>query len=215
MACRARGIGETLRSTMSVPGTAYAPCLFWDGRKDSQWAQALGPLENALEHGGNRGMYAHVIADTTAPNMRRHSDPPRPLRHGAVPSIRRAGRRPAGAGRLGAMTPEDREAVTVIYTNMGKAIAAYERGLLPADSRFDPFVEALLGARTGAAALTDDEVAGPRLFIGKAQCTNCHNGPLLTNNSFHNTGVPPRRGSAGSRPRSRQPSCCSTTSSTA
>jgi cytochrome c peroxidase len=31
---------------------------------------------------------------------------------------------------------------------------------------------------------------GLRLFIGKASCTQCHNGPLLTNNEFHNTGVP-------------------------
>ena len=31
-----------------------------------------------------------------------------------------------------------------------------------------------------------------RLFIGKANCTQCHNGPLLTSNEFHNTGVPPR-----------------------
>jgi len=28
-----------------------------------------------------------------------------------------------------------------------------------------------------------------RLFLGKAQCVNCHNGPLFTNNAFHNTGV--------------------------
>jgi GNAT superfamily N-acetyltransferase len=26
--------------------------------------------------------------------------------------------------------------------------------------------------------------------IGKASCANCHNGALLTDNSFHNTGVP-------------------------
>jgi cytochrome c peroxidase len=38
--------------------------------------------------------------------------------------------------------------------------------------------------------LSADEVAGMRLFIGKASCVNCHNGPLLTNNEFHNTGVP-------------------------
>ena len=40
--------------------------------------------------------------------------------------------------------------------------------------------------------MTDDEIAGLRLFIGRANCTQCHNGPLLTNNEFHNTGVPPR-----------------------
>jgi cytochrome c peroxidase len=38
--------------------------------------------------------------------------------------------------------------------------------------------------------LTDEEVAGLKLFTGKANCTQCHNGPLLTNQEFHNTGVP-------------------------
>jgi cytochrome c peroxidase len=32
------------------------------------------------------------------------------------------------------------------------------------------------------------------LFIGKGQCVTCHNGPLLSDQAFHNTGVPPRRG---------------------
>ncbi|MDH3275651.1 MAG: cytochrome-c peroxidase, partial [Gammaproteobacteria bacterium] len=36
---------------------------------------------------------------------------------------------------------------------------------------------------------SDDEAWGLRLFIGAANCTQCHNGPLLTNNEFHNTGV--------------------------
>jgi cytochrome c peroxidase len=40
--------------------------------------------------------------------------------------------------------------------------------------------------------LTPQEVNGLRLFIGKGQCVTCHNGPLLTDQHFHNTGVPPR-----------------------
>jgi cytochrome c peroxidase len=40
--------------------------------------------------------------------------------------------------------------------------------------------------------LRPDEVRGLRLFIGKAQCVTCHNGPLLSDQQFHNTGVPPR-----------------------
>ena len=28
--------------------------------------------------------------------------------------------------------------------------------------------------------------------MGKANCAQCHNGPLFTNNEFPNTGVPPR-----------------------
>lgn len=193
---RGRGIGETPRSTMSVLGTAYAPFLFWDGRKDSQWAQALGPLENAREHGGNRGMYAHVIAD--------HYRTPYEAIFGPLPDLSDADRFPRSAGPVDdrearanwdAMAQSDREAVTAIYVNMGKAIEAYERGLLPTESRFDRFVESLLGGSdSGAAALTDDEVEGLRLFIGQAHCTNCHNGPLFTNQSFHNTGVPPLAG---------------------
>jgi len=35
-----------------------------------------------------------------------------------------------------------------------------------------------------------EEIAGLALFVGKANCTQCHNGPLLTNNEFHNTGIP-------------------------
>jgi len=57
----AQGVGTTSRKTMTIIGTAYSPWMFWDGRKDSQWAQALGPLESAVEHGGTRAQYAHLI----------------------------------------------------------------------------------------------------------------------------------------------------------
>jgi cytochrome c peroxidase len=78
---------------------------------------------------------------------------------------------------------------------MGKAIAAYERTIDHAPSRFDRYVEALQDSgQAPQGVLSADEVAGLRLFIGKASCVNCHNGPLLTNNEFHNTGVPPRPG---------------------
>src|SRR5690606_38791054 len=35
----AQGIGTTTRRTMTILGIAYSPWLFWDGRKDSLWAQ--------------------------------------------------------------------------------------------------------------------------------------------------------------------------------
>jgi cytochrome c peroxidase len=59
----AKGVGTTDRRTMSIIGTARSPWQFWDGRKDSQWAQALGPLESAVEHGGDRTQYAHLLAE--------------------------------------------------------------------------------------------------------------------------------------------------------
>jgi len=48
------------------------------------------------------------------------------------------------------------------------------------------------GDPAGVEMLNPNEVKGLRLFIGKAQCVSCHNGPLLTDQHFHNTGVPPR-----------------------
>jgi len=47
---------------------------------------------------------------------------------------------------------------------------------------------------TSRMALTDIEARGLRLFIGKAKCTNCHNGPMFTNSDFHNLGLPPEKG---------------------
>jgi cytochrome c peroxidase len=60
------GVGTTARRTMPIAGAARAPFLFWDGRKDSPWAQALGPLESLVEHGGTRAQYAHVVAGAYA-----------------------------------------------------------------------------------------------------------------------------------------------------
>ena len=52
------GIADGGRRTMPLSGTAWQPFLFWDGRKDSLWSQALGPLENPVEHGAGRAMVA-------------------------------------------------------------------------------------------------------------------------------------------------------------
>jgi cytochrome c peroxidase len=89
-----------------------------------------------------------------------------------------------------ALSEPQRDAITGVFVNAGKAIAAYERGIEWGPSRFDRYAEAVIGRRPGAGILDANEIAGLRLFIGKAKCTQCHNGPLFTNNEFHNTGVP-------------------------
>jgi len=99
---------------------------------------------------------------------------------------------PTAAANWEALSKQDQEAVTRIYVNIGKSIAAYERHLIPGASRFDKYVEAVLNNDYSSAnrILNSDEIAGLKLFIGEAHCTNCHNGPLFTNNDFHNTGIP-------------------------
>ena len=190
---RAQGVGTTTRRAMPIVGTAYSPWLFWDGRKDSQWAQALGPLENPVEHGGTRTQYVKLLQTY-------YKDEYESV-FGELPDFSDNSRFPESAGPVAetiaatnwaAMTPEDQQAVTLVYVNMGKAIAAYERTLMPGESRFDQYVETVLNHDTQAAAsiLNQDEIAGLKLFIGEANCTRCHNGALFTDNDFHNTGVP-------------------------
>lgn len=185
-----QGIGTTDRRTMTIVGTAYSPWLFWDGRKDSQWAQALGPLESPVEHGGDRTFYAHLIAQHYRADYEAIFGPLPDLSHlplhaGPVPAL-------ASQQAWDALSAADKALVNEIFANMGKAIAAYERQILPSPSRFDAYAQALIEGDSAAqrTLLTAEEIAGLRLFVGKAQCTNCHNGPLLTNNDFHNTGVP-------------------------
>lgn len=189
----AQGVGTTDRRTMPIAGTAYSPWLFWDGRKDSQWAQALGPLESAVEHGGTRAQYVKLIQE--------HYKDEYEAVFGELPDFSDESRFPVPAAPIddetaaanwAGMTEADREAVTQVYVNMGKAIAAFERTIMPGTSRFDLYVEAVLANDISAARdiFTPDEEAGLKLFLNEANCTRCHNGPLLTDNDFHNTGVP-------------------------
>lgn len=67
---------------------------------------------------------------------------------------------------------------------IAKAIAAFERTLIAFDAPFQKYVNGDKNAISEAAK------RGFALFQGKAQCAACHTPPLLTDNSFHNIGVP-------------------------
>ena len=185
-----QGVGVTARRTMPIAGAAYASFLFWDGRKDSLWAQALGPLESAVEHGGDRTQYAHVITDHHAAEYQAVFGPLPDL--GGLPPHAGPVANPDAAAAWKALPEDRREAVNVVFANIGKAIAAYERTILPPETRFDRWVASEDFPAPGL--LSEDEIAGLRLFLGEGECINCHNGPLLTDNHFHNTGVPAEPG---------------------
>jgi cytochrome c peroxidase len=69
------------------------------------------------------------------------------------------------------------------FRNVVRAIASYERTLIATNSRFDRYAAGEKGA------LTLHEKNGLVLFIGKARCARCHNGPNFTDNKFQNTGM--------------------------
>lgn len=164
-----QAIATSKRNTPSIVGTAYSPWLYWDGRRDSQWAQALSPLEDPNEHGSSRLQVVGVITEDDAYRATYRSL----------------------FGEPGDVSGADPVALNTAFANVGKAIAAFERKLMPTASRFDEYVAVVASGdlHKQTELFSDDEVWGLRLFIGEANCVQCHNGPLLTNNEFHNTGV--------------------------
>jgi cytochrome c peroxidase len=186
-----RGVGTGQRRTMPLPAAAHSPWLFWDGRKDSLWSQALGPLEDGLEHGSNRTRLVQQLQAHHRPAYEAVFGPFPPL--GGLPADAAPAGTPAERQAWSRMTEAQRDSVNRVFANLGKALAAYERSLSYGASRFDRYVQALqTGDPAGQQQLSRDELQGLRLFIGKAQCSTCHNGPLLSDQHFHNTGVPPR-----------------------
>jgi cytochrome c peroxidase len=189
------GMATGSRRTMPVAVAAYSPWQFWDGRADSLWSQALGPVENPAEHGFTRTEVVSALATRYRAAYARSFEPLPHQRDLARLPMRAS---PGGDGPAQAawatMATADQAAVNAIFANFGKAIAAYERTLPIRPSRFDLYVAGLSRPRKTTLSMTPNEVAGLRLFIGKAQCSTCHNGPLMTTQGFANTGVPPRLG---------------------
>lgn len=198
---RAHGIGEAARHTPTVLDSARLRWLFWDGRADSLWMQALGPIENPVEHGASRLEVAHLVG--ADPGYRTAYE----QLFGALPPLDRADRfppagmpddpDPARAAAWNDMEPRDRDAIDAVFADVGKAIAAYERRLLtPDDSPFDQAVAALRAGDVGAAdaAMSPAARRGLRLFVGKANCRLCHSGPDFSDGEFHSTGIPPLDG---------------------
>lgn len=167
-----RGVGEGRRHTPSLWNVAYNRWLFWDGRADSLWSQALGPIEDPQEMAGSRE--AAVAAVRADPHLR-----------GAYESV--FGPLPAdGAARV---------ELNRAFANLGKAIEAYERRIVSRRSAFDVFVE---GWRTDdaakQAALPPAARRGLKLFVGRGGCRACHTGPAFTDGEFHATQLPQAAG---------------------
>jgi cytochrome c peroxidase len=75
------------------------------------------------------------------------------------------------------------DAVAVTYL-ASLALEAYMRSLTSIDSPFDRFVAGDDGA------MSQPAIRGFGVFVGRGMCIECHRGPLLSDGSFHVTGVP-------------------------
>lgn len=93
-----------------------------------------------------------------------------------------------------ALTSKEQAEIDKIFVNFVRAIAAFERTIVAADSPFDKFTEAFTKTKNSQKSLRESfgnsELNGLRLFAGKGQCLVCHSGPKLTDEQFHNIGLP-------------------------
>lgn len=165
--------GGGLRHTPTLWNVATNELFFWDGREDSLEAQALHPIESLLELGGRRDLAARLIARD--PELRTLYE----QAFGAVPPF------------AGATQPETSD-IDRIFANVGRALAAFERRIVSGDAPFDRFVDALARDEAPPADFPPRAQRGLALFIGRAGCVRCHNGPSFTDGQFHNTGLASR-----------------------
>ena len=161
----AQGIGQGTRNTPTLINVFMNRWFFWDGRADSLWLQALGPIESKLEMGGSwPAIYQLFITDKNllvAYNTIFINTPLNPQQPFVALDANR------------------------FKTNIGKALAAFEVDITQFNSRFDVFAQTL-PAPAAYTLLNNQELAGLKIFIGKGNCLRCHLGPNFSDGEFHN-----------------------------
>ena len=179
------GKGVTIgdRNSPAIALASHARWQFWDGRADTLWMQALGPFENAKEFASSRLFVVRQI-ETTYKNEYNAvfgAKYPFPDLSGfALQSGK------PGDAAYDALAQADRDAVTRVYVNVGKAIAAFERTLRVKPNALDRYA----GGET-TALLGKQRQALDQFF--KVGCVQCHWGPRLTDDAFHNLRFPTGR----------------------
>ncbi len=189
-------IGETTRNTPALHGVAWQTWFYWDGRRDSLWAQALAPIEAPKEMGSDRVATTRLIA--TNPQYRsQYESLFGTLPFNALDPLLSASAAPTGNEQQRKawreFSPDIQDRFNTVFANIGKSMGAYQHTLAPVKTRFDLFLEEVADGKSirQITSLNKLEKEGALLFINeeKTQCLECHNSPLLTNNNFHNIGT--------------------------
>lgn len=170
------------RNAPSAVNSVFYQWTNWGGRFSAPWELPIAVVENGVIMNGNRLEVAHIIYD----NYRSEYEAAfNTTMDSVIATLPAAGKPNAMTpGTWEALTDSDRTIVNRVLINFGKAIEAYERKLVSRNAPFDQLVAG------DDAAIGDEAKEGARLFLGKARCVTCHNGTMLSDNLFHNLGVP-------------------------
>jgi cytochrome c peroxidase len=191
--------GWNLRKTPSLLDVGQAKAVMWDGRHDTLYNQPFGPIENPTEMNSSRlyvaeQIYARYRNDyqeifgqmpdlSVLPQLDSVHTGCDQLAGGSTAPICHG--IPGDHAEYDGLTATEQDQVTRVVVNAGKAIGAYERLLSCGQGRFDKFVA---GDTT---AMTASEQRGAQVFVGKGQCIQCHTGPFLSDQAYHNVGLRP------------------------
>jgi cytochrome c peroxidase len=179
---------------------AFYPLLYWNGRSDSLWSQAIAVNESAFSMNGSRiqtywrivdrylDQYKSVFPDypntqLTATVTEATTPGGKP---GSTPGCQAGSTTEPFGDAFDCLIADDQTVVNRVFVNFGKAIAAYEYTLVSRDAPFDRFVR----DGPGSGWISPAAERGAMLFVGKASCIDCHNTPLLSDGRFHDIGVP-------------------------
>lgn len=160
-------------------GAGHTPRAFGHGGELGRWAPSWV----------NSGYYTSLFWDGRAASLEEQTGE-LPGHMGPVSAPGEMGGDPEAGAKLLNSIPAYRKAFEKVFggpatpDRIAKAIAAYERTLNATNSPFQRYVHGDEKALSAAAKRGFD------LFQGKAECVACHTPPLLTDNDFHNIGVP-------------------------
>jgi cytochrome c peroxidase len=194
------------RHTPSLNDVGQVRLLMWDGRRDALYNQIFDAIESHVEMNSSRLFAAQQLSRFHRKEYEaifgRLPDFNDPREYPQLPA-EETGCRPAGSspkavcdgvvrgipgdrGEFDGLSAGKQEAVTRAVVNMGKAIGSYERKLSCGQGRFDAW------ANGRKDAMSDAELRGLKLFVGKAKCVDCHSGPFFSDQKFHNVGLIPQ-----------------------
>ena len=167
----ASGLEQGKRNTPSILGGSHQKWFFWDGRKDSLWAQALEPFEDATEHNLSRTKLLKIILEDPSYKGLYNAvftDAPSDAELDSWPENASPKRDLEGLKAWKSLEKNTRKKINRAFSNIGKAIAAYESTLLFQTSRFDQYLDDLRKNKPSS-HLSESEVSGLKVFIGKGQ----------------------------------------------
>lgn len=188
---RSRGIGLADRHSPTLVDAAHHRWFNWDGRSDSMWGHSIRPIEHPAEMGGDRSALARlVLSDDEYRASYETVFGPAELDPASLPAEARPDGTETAEAAWAGLPQGTRDRVDRVAANLGKALAAYQRTLAGGETRFDRWVAEVEAGGDGTETLTDRERRGLALFFGRAECWECHAGPLFSDGEFHNIGIP-------------------------